>query len=46
MLKGFDLFLQEFRDMKAQLVQLQAASRIPSAEGVGDLPMGLDSDQD
>ena len=44
--EGFDVFLQEFRDMKAQLAQLQAASRIPVAEGVGDLPMAPDSDQD
>ena len=44
--EGFDVFLQEFRDMKAQLAQLQAASRIPAAEGVGDLPMGPDSDQE
>ena len=44
--EGFDVFLQEFREMKAQLAQLQAASRIPPAEGVGDLPMGSDSDQD
>ena len=45
--EGFEVFMAEFQQMKAQLAQLQVASRIPAAaEGSGDLPMSPDSDQE